>query len=414
MTSSYPIPSCEIVAIGTELLLGRIVDTNSSDLARTLGRIGVRVRFRTAVGDRMADMEEILEQAVSRCDLVIVTGGLGPTEDDLTRESVARVAGVDLEFRQDLMDQIEDVFRKIGYRMPDNNRSQAYVPRGSLAIPNPVGTAPAFVAEIYHKPVVCLPGVPRELEYLMKTQVIPWLREHFSLDESQILTRVLRVVGIGESKVDRIVGDLMGEGRNPEVALLASEGEIQVQITAQGATPSDRKAAVEAVEREVRSRLGRKIFGTDDDTLEGVVAGLLRVRKTSLAVVDTFTSGRLAMRLHDLEGSPVCASLVLPNRDAVARWLGSEPPRGLEDTARDLAREAVSRAGAGVGLAVAGFPGPEAHPEGMKGVVALEGVLGDRIFSWQAGGPPGMLRRRGAAIGLNTLRIALLEKGGSV
>jgi len=409
MTSSYSTPSCEIMAVGTELLLGRIVDTNSSDLARVLGRIGVRVRFRTAVGDRMADMEETLLQAVSRCDLVIVTGGLGPTEDDLTRESVARTAGVALEFRQDLMDQIEAVFRKIGYRMPDNNRTQAYVPAGSLAIPNPVGTAPAFIAEVHNTPVICLPGVPRELAYLMKTRVIPWIEERFSLKESQIFTRVLRVVGIGESKVDRIVGDLMGEGRNPEVALLASEGEIQVQITAQGGAPSDREAALKAVEQEVRSRLGRKIYGTDDDTLEGVVAGLLRARDIALAVVDTFTSGRLAMRLHDVEGSPVCSSYVLPDRDAVARWLGEKPPGGLEDTARALAREAAARAEAGAGLAVAGFPEPEGHPEGMRGAAALEGKLGDHIFSWQAGGAPGMLRRRGAAIGLNTLRIALLE-----
>ena len=289
MTPSNPMPSCEILTVGTELLLGRIVDTNSADIARTLGRIGVRVRYRTAVADRMADMEETLEQAVSRCDLVIVTGGLGPTEDDLTREAVARAAGVELVFRQDLMDRIEEVFRKVGYRMTENNRSQAYVPAGSLAIPNPVGTAPAFIVDIREKPVICLPGVPRELEFLMRTRIVPWLRERFALDQSRILTRVLRVVGMGESKVDRIVGDLMGEGRNPEVALLASEGEIQVQITAQGPLPSGREGAVAFVEREIRSRLGSKVYGVDDETLEGVVAGLLRERGVSLAVVETFT-----------------------------------------------------------------------------------------------------------------------------
>lgn len=409
MNLSILTPSCEILTVGTELLLGRVLDTNSSDLARALGLIGIRVRFRTAVGDRMRDMEEAVLHALTRCDLVILTGGLGPTEDDLTREAVARVSGVDLEFRQELMDRIEAVFQKIGYRMPENNRKQAYIPAGSLAVPNPVGTAPGFIAEIDGKPVVCLPGVPHELKYLMETRISPWLKKRFSLDQSRVYTRVLRVVGMGESKVDRLVGDLMKEGRNPEVALLASEGEIQVQITAQGSRPSELKESVEILEREIRSRLGRKIYGADDETLEGVVGGLLKDQGVSLALVDTFTSGRLAARLHDLEGSPVLSSIVLPNREAVAVWLGCEPPLELEDTARLLARNARQRAGAEVGLAVAGFHGPEKEQGGMIGVVAIEGAVGTRTFSWQAGGPLAMMRRRGAAIGLNTLRISLLE-----
>ncbi len=409
MTVSIPTPSCEILTIGTELLLGRVLDTNSSDLARGLGRIGIRVRFRTAVGDRVADMEEALVRALSRSDLVIVTGGLGPTEDDLTRETVARVAGVDLEYRQDLMDRIEAVFRKIGYRMPDNNRKQAFIPAGSLAVPNPVGTAPAFIVDIRGKPVICLPGVPRELAYLMETRITPWLHERFSLERSRVLTRVLRVVGLGESKVDRLVGDLMGEGRNPEVALLAFEGEIQVQITAEGSNPSKLSLAVGSLEREIRSRLGRKVYGVDDETLEGVVAALLRSRSVSLAMVETFTSGRLALRLHEQESSPLCLSLVLPDREAVAAWLGKEPPGNLEVASRLLAREAGERAGAAAGLAVTGFPGPELGQEGMAGAVSLWGRLGEKTFLWQAGGPLEMLRRRGAAIGLNTLRIALLE-----
>jgi nicotinamide-nucleotide amidase len=217
------------------------------------------------------------------------------------------------------------------------------------------------------------------------------------------------VVGLGESKVDRLVGDLMGEGRNPEVALLASEGEIQVQITAEGSSPSELSRAVGSLEREIRSRLGRKVYGVDDETLEGVVAGFLTSRSVSLAMVETFTSGRLAMRLHEQECSPLCLSLVLPSREAVAAWLGKEPPRDLEVASRLLAREVAERAGAAAGLAVAGFPGPELEREGMAGAVSIWGRLGEKTFLWQAGGPLEMLRRRGAAIGLNTLRIALLE-----
>ena len=141
-------PSCEVITVGTELLLGQILDTNTTYLAQELGRIGVSVRFRTAVGDLLNEMTRVIRSATDRCDMVIMTGGLGPTLDDLTRDAVADVAGVDLEFRQDLMDQIAEIFRRAGYRMSENNRRQAYVPAGSQAIPNPVGTAPGFIGEV--------------------------------------------------------------------------------------------------------------------------------------------------------------------------------------------------------------------------------------------------------------------------
>jgi len=172
-------PTCEIITIGSELLLGQIMDTNTAYLAQELGRIGAATRFRTSVGDRLEEIIEVIRGAVERCDLVITTGGLGPTLDDLTREAVARAAGVELELKPELMEQIVAYFARIGYRMPENNRRQAYVPAGSEVIPNPVGTAPCFVTEASAKPVICLPGVPRELEYLWGRQVAPWIRERF-------------------------------------------------------------------------------------------------------------------------------------------------------------------------------------------------------------------------------------------
>ncbi|HDM09407.1 MAG TPA: competence/damage-inducible protein A, partial [Desulfobacteraceae bacterium] len=181
MTTPISLPVCEIITIGSELLLGQIQDTNSTFLAAELARIGVDVRFRTSVGDSSEDMTMALNSALGRSDLVITTGGLGPTEDDLTREVVATVSGVPLVFKQELMDQIDAVFKRYGYRMPESNRKQAYIPEGAEAIENPVGTAPAFVNKIRGKPVICLPGVPRELKYLWANAVASWIKKRFAL-----------------------------------------------------------------------------------------------------------------------------------------------------------------------------------------------------------------------------------------
>jgi len=409
MNSSPSVPSCEILTIGTELLLGRVNDTNSAYLARVLGRIGVRVRFRTAVGDQKRDMKESLTQALERCDMVITTGGLGPTQDDLTRETVAELAGRELTFRQDLMDDIRALFERRGYHMSENNRRQAWIPEGSEVIPNPVGTAPGFVAEVHGNPVICLPGVPRELEYLMEHRMLGWIRERFLLGRNRIVQRVLRVVGMGESKVDRVVGDLMGEGRNPEVALLASEGEIQVVITSYGGDGAGAEERIQPLEQEVRARLGDKIFGKDKDTLEGVVDRLLSAQGRSLVVLETFTSGLAAGRLHDLRFSRLLRSYVLPFESSIEQWLGNGLPADAVESAEALARAARERSGADTALVVFGFPKKDEQGASLRGTALATGEGIGLHYTWQAGWDLPMLRRTGAVIGLNTLRLALLR-----
>lgn len=409
MRPSPHTPSCEILTIGTELLLGRVNDTNSAYLAQVLGRIGVRVRFRTAVGDQKRDMEESLAHALERCDMVITTGGLGPTQDDLTRETVADLAGQKLMFRQDLMDGIQALFERRGYRMSENNRRQAWIPAEGEAVPNPVGTAPGFVVEIQGKPVICLPGVPRELEYLMEHRMLGWIRERFHLVQDCIVQRVLRVVGMGESKVDRIVGDLMGEARNPEVALLASEGEIQVVITSCGGDGAGAEERIQPLEREVRARLGDKVFGRDEDTLEGVVDRLLSERKRSLVVVETFSSGLAAGRLHDLRSPRILRSYVLPFESSVEQWLGIPLPVDGIECAKILAREARVRSGADTALVVYGFPKKDDQGAVLHGAALATGKGLHLPYTWQAGWDLPTLRRTGAVIGLNTLRLALLR-----
>lgn len=401
-------PTCEIVTIGSELLLGQILDTNTAYLAQELNKIGIAVRFRTSVGDEMDEIVENLQHAVRRCDMVITTGGIGPTLDDLTREAVARVAGVDLEYRQELMDQIEQVFRRSVYQMSENNRRQAFVPRGSLAIHNPVGTAPGFIKDVDDKPILCLPGVPRELKYLVPREVLPWLRGRFDLGESRLIYKVLKTAGIGESKVDTLIGDLMGSGKNPEVGLLASMGEIKIRIAASARDAFDAEVIIRPVEEEIRLRLGDKIFGQDDETLEGVVESLLSKKGLTLALMETFTGGLMSLKLCSLPSRRLVESHIIPDKSGLERWFGGPCDEMDFSVARTLAQKIRETSKAHVGLVVLGPPEKGEGGYAVKGRAVALGAGIDHEFSWEMGGDVDTLQQRGAIIGLNTLRLALM------
>jgi len=402
-------PTCEIITIGSELLLGQIQDTNTVYLAHEMACLGIAVHFRTSVGDRLNEMEHAIRSAVDRCDLVLATGGLGPTLDDLTREALSAVAGVGLEYRQDLMDEIEAMFRRYGYVMPENNRRQAYVPAGSAAISNPVGTAPAFITEIAQRPVICLPGVPRELRYLMTHEVLPWVRKRFNIVDLRVSYQVLKVVGLGESGVDRLIQDLIKPGDNPEVGLLASEGEIKIRIAAVAEGDQGAAALIDPVAAEIRSRLGTKIFGEGDDTLEGVINALLHQRGLTLALLETFTGGLAAERLFAVPGSRLLQGSIIPDTRRVAEFLGQEEAVLEPESVLTSAHRVREKAGVDVGLAILGFVqvGQENQPV-LKACAAAAGEGISKAFSWEMGGDPFILRARGAVIGLNTLRLALL------
>ncbi len=401
-------PTCEIVTIGSELLLGQILDTNTACIARELGRIGVAPRFRTSVGDRLGEISQVIRGGLERCDMVITTGGLGPTLDDLTREAVARVAGVNLEFKQDLMDFIEKFFEHAGYKMPQNNRRQAYVPAGSEVILNPVGTAPCFIAEANGKPIVCLPGVPRELSYLWDQNVSDFIRKRFGLSGQRVTYRVLKVVGLSESRVDRLIGDLMGEGKNPEVGLLASSGEIKIRITATAKGDTRAEGLIQPVEEEIRSRLGDKIYGIDDETLEDVIHNLLLKKGLTLAVVETFTAGLAAQRLYRVPSSRLLESRVMPDRERLLKLLGNSADAVTMETATALAQKVRKMTQADVTLSIVGYPEEYERNSVMHGFSAAIGDGIEKDFPWQMGGDLRALQERGAVIGLNTLRLALL------
>jgi nicotinamide-nucleotide amidase len=285
----------EIVTTGTELLLGQIDDTNATYLARQLRDLGIDLFFRTTVGDNESRIAQALEQALARADLVLTTGGLGPTVDDVTREAVARVTGRPLVLHPHLLAQIETFFAQVRAPMTDNNRRQAHLPEGCIPIENPVGTAPGFIVEDPRGIIITLPGVPHEMRYLMEHAVAPYLQRRLGRQEV-LVTRILRTVAVGESRVDQAIADLE-TSTNPTVGLAAHPGQTDVRVVAKAATQTEAEALVAGVEAEIRRRLGAAVYATGDATLEAVIADLLRERSATLSVAETVTQGDLARRL---------------------------------------------------------------------------------------------------------------------
>jgi nicotinamide-nucleotide amidase len=284
------------------------------------------------------------------------------------------------------------------------------VPEGSHIIPNPVGTAPAFISETHDIPIICLPGVPRELEYLLGENVIPWIKRRFELDRHTLIYRVLKAVGIGESKVDRLIGDLIRPGANPEVGLLASMGEIKIRIAARAANQREAEGLIKPVESEIRNRLNHKIYGQDEDSLEGVVNAMLTAGGLSLAILETFSGASVAGRLHRIPCKMLLESRIITEEPQLKAWLGQDMD---DETTPDLARTAAHRmrknVRADVGLAILGFARETGRLYSVRGSVAVAGKGLGSSFSWEMGGDLFTLQQRAGVIGLNTLRLALLK-----
>jgi len=293
-------PSAEIIAIGTELLLGEIQDSNTQYLARMLREIGVDLYRASMVGDNQERIAQAIREALGRAQIVITSGGLGPTVDDPTRQAVAHAVDAELEYKPELWQQIEERFRFYGRTASENNKRQAYIPHGAIAIKNPVGTAPAFYLEpSTDKTIICLPGVPRELYYLFENAVSPYLKEKYSL-KGTILARVLHTSGIGESMVDELIGDLE-TAENPTVGLLAHPGQTDVRITAKADSQQEAVNMIAKMEKLIRERLGHHIFGVDRETLPAVLIKLLDNNGWKLALVENGTNGE-TLRQFQSEG----------------------------------------------------------------------------------------------------------------
>jgi nicotinamide-nucleotide amidase len=289
--------TAEIVAIGSELLLGQIVDTNSAWMAQRLTMLGVNLYFKSVVGDNPGRMKEVIARALERADIVITSGGLGPTQDDLTREIVAEVTGRKLVQNPAMLEQVEEHFRRRGRTMTPNNIRQSYMPEGAIPVKNPNGTAPCFIVQDPRGVIYSLPGVPVELKWLFENEVEHYLRKKFNLAEV-IHYRVLKIVGIGESAVDDKVGHLIANSTNPTVGVLALPGQVDLRIAAKAANKEEAMQMIAPVETEVRELLGTAIFAADDETMEHVVGKLLRQQNKTVAACEDLTCGQLAERLQ--------------------------------------------------------------------------------------------------------------------
>ena len=282
-------PNAEIIAIGTELLLGEITDTNSVFLARQLRDIGVNVFFMTTVGDNLGRIKDAICDALDRAEIVITTGGLGPTVDDMTRQAVANALGRPLQFHQSLYDQIAERFRGFGSKMTQNNRQQAYLPASAILIENPVGTAPSFIVESDQGVVICVPGVPREMKYLITETVAPYLLRKYEL--GIIVARVLRTAGIGESSLDDRIGTEILSETNPSVGLAAHHGSVDVRITAKADTKENAAKLLDDMQARLEAQIGEHIYGADDATLEDVVWQYVQLHRLRIHVTEAGMPG---------------------------------------------------------------------------------------------------------------------------
>src|SRR5512135_3580310 len=245
-------PSAEIITIGTEILLGEIVDTNTRYIARTLRSMGVDLYRTITIGDNVDRIADAIRQSMERAEIVITTGGLGPTVDDPTREAVAHAAGVELEFREDLWEQVVAVISRYGRKPSENQKRQAYIPNGALAIPNPVGTAPCFIVETERNAVISLPGVPNEMEHILHESIIPYLQKRFDLNEI-IKVRVLHCSGLGEGMIDEKIADLETLS-NPTVGLAAHTGVVDIRIAAKAKSEAEADGMIAEIERKIREK----------------------------------------------------------------------------------------------------------------------------------------------------------------
>ena len=409
--------TAEIIAIGSELLAPDRTDTNSLWLTEQLNRLGIEVKLKTVVGDDDARLEEAIKDATRRSKVVITTGGLGPTEDDITRKVTARALGRRLLLNEDLLAEIRQRFQSFGVAMPERNSRQAMVIEDAQVLPNPNGTAPGMFIDHKGTAIVLLPGPPREMKPMFENHVASKLASRAG--SQKVVRRMLRVAGMGESAVDEKIAPIYSQYENPQTTILFNQSEIEIHLTARGRTEADAEALLDRLSEQIEERLGNSVFAFAGETMEQIVGLKLSVGGYTLAVAESCTGGLLAQRLTDVPGSSkyFIEGVVTYSNDAKMKALGVEPILFLEHgavsapVAEAMAEGIRKRAETDFGLAITGIAGPgggtEEKPVGLV-YIAISSESGTEHRKLNLPGDRHLVRWRASQAALDLLRRRLI------
>jgi nicotinamide-nucleotide amidase len=414
----------EIICIGTELLLGQIVDTNAAYLAKELAELGIDLYHKSTVGDNLERIIATLGQAWKRSDLLIISGGLGPTQDDLTREAVAGLLHEELEFNSEAWKQVRAYFEKTGRPISENNRRQAMFPRSGRVIPNSLGTAPAMLVEKDEHILITLPGVPSELRGLWEASFKPYLRRELQRKGQSVLNSLfVRMIGIGEAAMEEKIIDLIRGQTNPTIAPYASRGEVALRITAKSENEEANLDLIKQALDWVKERLGQYIYGYNQDNLETVIGRMLKTKGWRLGLAESCTGGLIGHRITNVPGSSeyYLGGVNCYSNQLKISLLGLAPETLAShgavspETAKEMAEGIRKRIRAEVGLAITGIAGPGGESEGKPvGLIYLAVALPDRTEVERRLFPFDRIGNKEAAAqaGLALLWRCLKESGG--
>lgn len=410
--------TAEIVAIGSELLTPTKTDTNSLWLTELLNEIGIEVKLKTVVGDDEMRLEETVRDALGRSDIVITTGGLGPTEDDITRRVAARAIGLELIFRDDLLEQLRERFKAFGYEMPERNRQQAYVIEGSDVLPNPNGSAVGMMVEKDGKKLIVLPGPPRESRPMFTDHVLPGLNR--TSGDVAVRRKRIMVSGLGESKLDELIAPIYKEYENPVTAVLFSRTEVEVQLTATARTPEEADAINDELANRIAEKLGIAVFSTEGEPMEEVVGKLLKKNSSTLAIAESCTGGLVGERITEIPGSSdyFLEGFITYSNESKSRQIGV-PSELIErhgavsaEVAEAMAKGAREAAGTDYAVSTTGVAGPGGgtaeKPVGTV-FVGISDEDGERSIRLNLPGDRHLVRWRTSQAALDLLRRRILR-----
>ena len=406
----------ELISIGTEILLGEILDTNARYIASRLPALGIDLFYTSQVGDNLGRLTEVIARAWERSDIVITTGGLGPTEDDLTREAIAHVLGEEMQVDPDLERALREFFARRGVSMPERNVKQAAVIPSARPIPNPRGTAPGWWVERDRRLIVAMPGPPTEMQRMWDQEVAPELERRQTA--AVLLARTLKTTGLGEGTVDEMISPLL-KSTNPSVGVYARADGVHVRIAAKAPTREEAARLIQPLEAEARRILGQAVWGADDDTLEGAVGQMLRQRALTLATMESCTGGLLASTITDVPGSShyFKGGLVSYATEMKVAWGVDQDVIARHsvistECAQEMARVARERLQADIGIGITGVAGPDPQEDKPPGTIhiALDAAFTvPQTVSYTFAQGREAVKRRAVTTALSLLRRALLE-----